>query len=143
MKTYKYNIAEIAVTAILILGIAAIASAQTNAFRMAYKSIPIAFGTNKIEGVSTNYEFMLRAAISNEVVLKWETTSVEYPRRTEYKNSDGTPAMYQDAVYIATGYHQIGTYYSNTTAYVRWKGGTVACLLESVEVGKTNRVEWK
>lgn len=82
---------------------------------------------------------MLYAKISSEVVTNWTTTSIESPVRPV--SQPGLNIITLE--YRATGYHETGVISSNTVATIEWHGKQVPVVLESVQIGTTNRVTWK
>lgn len=89
--------------------------------------------------IITPWRVQLSAKISSELVTNWTTTSIESPVRAESK--PGLNVMTLE--YRATGYHQSGVIISNTVATIEWHGKQVPVVLESVQIGTTNRVTWK
>jgi hypothetical protein len=73
----------------------------------------------------------LLATIFFTITTNWTTVSTTYPSHA------GLPANH--LVYLAPQAAQVGRVFSNTYAKIEWRGGTVDALLESVEIGRTNR----
>ena len=84
------------------------------------------------------WRIKLSAKISGELVTNWTTTSIEYPTVRNTTVNGATTLLY-----ITTGYHETGVIISNTVATLEWNGKQVPVVLESVQIGTTNRVTWK
>lgn len=81
----------------------------------------------------------LPATISTEIVTNWTTTRVESPTSSEWKPGLNVITL----EYRATGYHESGVILSNTVATIEWRGKQIPVVLESVQIGTTNRVIWR
>jgi len=121
------------------------ANAQTNILKEPQISWVL---TNSMDGslkdANGNYlikpwRIQLSAKISGELVTNWTTTSIESPVRSESKPGLNVITL----EYRATGYHESGVIISNTVATIEWHGKQVPVVLESVQIGTTNRVTWK
>lgn len=133
------------------------ANAQTNYFPNATNfDFSYYINTNKVSWCWTNpadgsltaadghyiirpWRIQLSAKISGELVTNWTTTSIESPVRPESKPGLNVITL----EYRATGYHESGAIISNTVATIEWHGKQVPVVLESVQIGTTNRVTWK
>lgn len=74
----------------------------------------------------------LLATIFFTITTNWTTVSTTYP------SGEGLPPKH--LVYLAPQAAQVGRVMSNTYAKIEWSGGTVDALMESVEIGRTNRI---
>lgn len=79
----------------------------------------------------------LAAIITFELVTNWTHTA------TTRSVQSGDGAGVTLAVYHASGYHERGNIYSNTVATIQWNGQSVKAILESLQIGETNRIVWR
>ena len=78
------------------------------------------------------------------VISAWNTVSVQCPTpRNQSLDADGLPSQSTLAIYYATGYHQSSTVQSNQVMYLEWEGQKKELLLQSINIGTTNRTIYR
>jgi hypothetical protein len=76
--------------------------------------------------------------LRSTITTNWQHTSTTHPVRPDIQ-----PGGVTTLIYYATTYHYTGTILSNTVLPVTYKGKKHEFVVESVEIGRTNKAEMR